>query len=378
MKMKIVMLGGIHVNKPKGGVQMHIDRLANHLSKREDIELHLITFGSEKKELKNGNLRIHVLKRWLPWYFHLPFEVMILKREIFRIDPDIVHAHESCMPYSTAAALVSKKYPTLLTMHMVITEWIRLEGKSSTLTRLITIANEKYVLSKIPNIIAVSPYVKDLIDDMTQSKIYVVSNGVDFGDVENIWQYELDGHIIFYIGMLLKVKGVDILIKAIPMIKKSIPDVYLLIAGTGEEKTNLKNIVKELNIEKNVKFLSWVSRKEKYSYYKSADVCILPSRFEGFGIALLEAMVCEKPIVASNVGGIPYIVEDGITGFLFEPDKVDDLANKMIILLKDEKLRKRMGDAGREKAKEFTWERVAEKTMQVYQEVINGYAQERI
>jgi glycosyltransferase involved in cell wall biosynthesis len=376
--MKVAMLGGYSPEKPVGGVQVHIGRLAYHLSQIEGIELHLITFGSKKKVIKTGNLRIHVLRRWLPWYFYLPFEVMILRREILKINPDIVHAHESCMPYSTAAALLSKKFPTLLTVHMVIKEWVKLDGESSILTRLITLPNEKYVLSKIQNIIAVSPYIKDLIGDMTQSKVYVVPNGVDFGDVENIQQYELDGHIIFYMGMLLKVKGVDILIKAIPMIKKSIPDVYLLIAGTGEEKTNLKNLVNELNIEKNVKFLSWVSGKEKYSYYKSADVCILPSRFEGFGIALLEAMVCEKPVVASNVGGIPYIVEDGIIGFLFEPDKVDDLANKMIILLKDEKLRKRMGDAGREKAKEFTWERVAEKTMQTYQEVINGYAQERI
>jgi glycosyltransferase involved in cell wall biosynthesis len=369
MKMKIVMLGGIHVNKPKGGVEMHIDRLVIHLSKREDIELHLLTFGSNKKEIKNGNLRIHVLKRRLPGYFHIPFEVLILRREILKINPDIVHAHESCMPYSTATALVSKKYPTLLTMHMVIKEWIRLEGESSILTRLITLPNERYVLSKIRNVIAVSPYVKDLIGEMTQSKIYVVSNGVDFEDVENIRQYQLDGHIIFYMGMLLKVKGVDILIKAIPMIKKSIPDVHLLIAGAGKEETNLKNLLKELNVEENVKFLGVISGKKKYSYYKSADVCVLPSRFEGFGIILLEAMACGKSIVASNVGGIPTIVENEKTGLLFESGNVVDLAEKIITLLKDKELREKMGKAGRERAKEFTWEKVVERTFQIYQKI---------
>ena len=370
MKMKIVMLGGIHVNKPKGGVQMHIDRLANHLSKREDIELHLITFGSKEKEIENGNLRIHVLKRRLPGYFHLPFEVMILRREILKINPDIVHAHESCMPYSTAAALVSKKYPTLLTMHMVITEWVRLEGESSTLTRLITMPNEKYVLSKIPNIIAVSPYVKDLIDDMTQSKVYVVSNGVDFENVENIRQYELDGHVIFCVGMLEKRKGVDILIRAILVIKKAVPDVHLFIGGIGGEEMNLKNLVKELNIEESVKFLGFISEEEKYSYYKSADVCVFPSRFDWSPVVLPEAMACGNPVVASNVGGIPYIVEDGKTGLLFELENVDDLAEKIITLLKDKELRDKMGNAGREKAKEFTWEKVAERTVWVYGKIL--------
>jgi glycosyltransferase involved in cell wall biosynthesis len=351
--------------------EKYLEGLAHHLSQIDDIELHLITFGSEKKELKNGNLRIHMLKRWLPWYFHLPFEVMILRREVLKINPDIVHAHESCMPYSTAAALLSKKYLTLLTMHMVIKEWIRLEGESSILTRLITLQNEKYVLSKLRNVIAVSPYVKDLIGEMTQSKIYVVSNGVDFEDVENIRQYQLGRHIIFYVGMLEKRKGVDILIRAISIIKKEIPDAHLFIAGIGEEEINLKNLVKELDIEDNVKFLGFISEEEKYSYYKSTDLCVFPSRFEWFGIILLEAMACGKPIVASNVGGIPYVVEDGKTGLLFESENVDDLAEKIITLLKDKELRDKMGKAGKGRVKEFTWEKVAERTVEVYKEIMN-------
>ena len=374
--MKVAMLGGYSPEKPVGGVQMHIDRLAHHLSQMDDIELHLITFGSKKKETGKGNTKIHVLKRWLPWYFYRPFEVLILRHAILKIDPDIVHAHESCMSYSTVVALLSKKYPTLLTMHMVIKEWVKLEGKSSILTRLITIPNEKYVLSKIPNIIAVSPYVEDLIGDMTNSKIYVVSNGVDIEDVENIRQYELDGHIIFYVGMLEKRKGVDLLIKAISTIKKEIPDVHLFIAGIGKEEINFKNLVKELDIEDNVKFLSFISEEEKYSYYKSADVCVFPSRFEWFGIVLLEAMVCEKPVVASNVGGIPYIVEDGKTGLLFESENVEDLAEKIITLLKDKELREKMGKAGRERAKEFTWDKAAERTVEVYEEVVD-YREEK-
>jgi len=371
--MKVAMLGGYSPEKPIGGVQMHIDRLAHHLSKLEDVELHLITFGDKKKEHKRGNLRIHVLKRWLPWYFYLPFEVLILRREILKINPDIVHAHDTYLPYSTAAALVSKKYPTLLTVHDVVAEKIKFVGGYRFLTRLVTIPHEKYVLSKIQNIIVCSQFNKEIINSMTSSKVYVIPNGVNLPSIQNIQSRSLPMSSIFYVGMLLKSKGVDILISAIPIIKKSIPDACLYIAGAGKEEAKLKNLVKELNVEGNVKFLGFITEEEKYAYYKSIDIFVLPSLFEPFGIVLLEAMACGKPIVASNVGGIPYIVEDGKTGLLFESENVEDLAEKIVTLLKDKESREKMGKAGKERAKEFTWEKVAERTVEVYKEIKTYY-----
>ena len=367
------MLGGYSPEKPIGGVQVHIDRLAHHLSQMDDIELHLITFGSKRKETGKGNTKIHVLKRRLPWSFYLPFEVLILKREILRINPDIVHAHDTYLPYSTAAAMHSKKYPTLLTVHDIAAEKIKFVDGYRFLTRLITIPHEKHVLSKIQNVIVCSQFNKDIINNMASSKVYVIPNGVNPPNIQNIQSRSFSTkNSIFYVGMLLKSKGVDILISAIPIIKKSIPDVCLNIAGAGKEETNLKNLVKELNIEENVKFLGFITEEEKYSYYKSIDIFVLPSLFEPFGLVLLEAMSCGKPVVASNVGGVPYIAEDGKTGLLFESENVKDLAEKVIMLLRDEELREKMGKAGRERAKEFTWEKVAERTVEVYKEIIKS------
>lgn len=368
--MKVAMLGGIQVNEPRGGVQMHIDRLAYHLSQTDDIELHLITFGREEKELKSGNLRIHVLKRRLPGYFHLPFEVLILRREILKINPDIVHAHESCMPYSTAAALLSKKYPTLLTVHMFASEIIKTE-RGSILTKSITIPHEKFVLAKIANIIVLSPFMKGLVQNTCNSSIYVIPNGIDIApasvEKEDVHRSTLTNcSKILFIGMLREVKGVDILINSIPKIKKVTP-IKLFILGSGPQENKLKSLIKELKIEEDVKFLGYISGDEKYSYLKSTNIFVLPSRFEPFGIVLLEAMACGKPVVASNVGGIPYIVEDGKTGLLFELGNVEDLTEKVITLLKDKELRDKMGNAGRERAKEFTWDKVAERTFQIYQ-----------
>jgi len=101
------------------------------------------------------------------------------------------------------------------------------------------------------------------------------------------------------------------------------------------------------------------------------DVCVFPSRYEPFGIVLLEAMASGKPVVASKVGGIPFVVEDGKTGLLFERGNVEVLAEKIIMLLRDEELRKRMGEAGRERAKEFTWDKIAKQTVDLYKEILS-------
>lgn len=151
---------------------------------------------------------------------------------------------------------------------------------------------------------------------------------------------------------------------------------HVYIAGKSvseEEDKNLKKLAEELNIEKKVSFLGFISGAEKYAYYESADIYVHPSRYEPFGVVLLEAMACGKPIVASKVGGIPFVVEDEETGLLFKSENVEELAEKVILLLRNKELRVKMGKAGRERAKLFTWERSAEMTVEVYKEVIEKF-----
>jgi glycosyltransferase involved in cell wall biosynthesis len=176
---------------------------------------------------------------------------------------------------------------------------------------------------------------------------------------------------ILFMGRLEKIKGVDILIRSIPFVANSIPDVHLYIAGSGEEEGKLKHLVKKLDIGENVTLLGFVSEDEKWSYYKSTDLCVVPSVEGPFGIVLLEAMACGKPVIASNVGGIPYIVEDGKTGLLFECGDIEGLTEKVSTLLQNKEMREKMGAEGLEKAKEFSWDMIAERTVELYKEVIS-------
>lgn len=370
-KIKVVMLGPYLYEM--GGVTMHIKKLTKYLARKDDIELHLVTVGTKNEKIEKGNLNVHVIKKLIPHPFSIPSVTWRLRCKILEIDPDIVHAHLTVASYSTAATLVRNKYPVLLTVHGTVTRDIEyLSGFIFILFKLVHKPNERYVLSKIPNIIIVAPQVKDIISGMTNSKIHVIPNGIDFEDIQSTQPKSIEYLSVLYVGELAKIKGVDILLKAIPIIKEKIHPIHLYIAGLGPQEKGLKKLVKRMNIQENVKFLGFISGGNKYSWYKSTDVCVFPSRHESGPVVLPEAMACGKPVVASNVGGIPFMVENEKTGLLFESENVEDLADKIVTLLKDEKLRQKMGEAGKEKVKEFTWDKIAEQTVEVYKEILGA------
>jgi glycosyltransferase involved in cell wall biosynthesis len=369
--MRIAVLGGYSPDKPMGGVQVHIDMLTSQLALMDEVELHIFTFGDKSQKIIRGNMTVHLLKKRLPWNFYLPFEILILVFGILRINPDLVHAHESCIPYSTATAIVGKKYPTLLTMHMFIKEWEKPKTKIGKFVRYITLQNEKFVLTHIPYIIAVSSYLKRQISEATHSKIYTIPNGIKFENSQKIKKYDFERPVLFCIGMLEYRKGFDLLVKSIPKIKEKFPNILLIIAGSGSEENNLKILTRELDLSDNVKFLGFVSEEEKNSYFSSSDIFIIPSRYEPFGIVLLEAMSWEKPIVASNVGGISEIVVNGRNGLIFESENIDELAQKVVTLLIDKDLRVQFGILGKAMAKDFSWENIASLTYGIYNNILN-------
>lgn len=374
MDMKIAMICSYALSKKEviGGIETHTDGLSRHLYKHDGIKLYVITFGDGNKQFKNANLNIYVIGRGL-YPFSIPAGVLHLQKIIRKINPDIIHVQGTHFPYSVIAAFFRRTYLTVLTVHGIMAKEIKFRRRISFLKNSVFLLFERYAVLKVQNIIAVSPHVKNVISDMTQSEIQVIPNGIDFEAIQNIQpRKSLVQPCILFIGELVKVKGVDLLIQAIPIIKKSFPNIRVFIGGAGPQVEELKINVKELNVEETVEFLGFVSGDDKYSYYKSADICAVPSRYDTFGIVCLEAMASGKPVVASNVGGIPFVVDEGKTGLLFDCGNVNELAEKVIILLQDKALREKMGEAGRERAKEFAWDKIAEQTIGVYKSILEG------
>jgi D-inositol-3-phosphate glycosyltransferase len=125
-----------------------------------------------------------------------------------------------------------------------------------------------------------------------------------------------------------------------------------------------------MKLTQNVRFIGSVSQDDLPLHYNAADVCVLPSHYESFGLAALEAAACGRPVVASEVGGLPSIVRNGSTGFLVEPRHSDTMAERLCELLGDDMLRSRMGSAARTHAETLGWDRAADALLDRYREMV--------
>jgi|Deesub1362A_J573_1020465.scaffolds.fasta_scaffold00550_20 glycosyltransferase involved in cell wall biosynthesis len=161
---------------------------------------------------------------------------------------------------------------------------------------------------------------------------------------------------ILYVGVLTPLKGIHLLIRAFVQIASKLPDVSLKIIGRAENPAYakaLRELVAQNGLVERVSFLEEMPQEELVRHMCSCCVLVLPSVSEGLGRVLIEAMACGKPVIASRVGGIPEVVQDGVTGFLITPGDVNTLAEKLLWLLTHPREARVMGERGREFAKNF-------------------------
>jgi len=164
-------------------------------------------------------------------------------------------------------------------------------------------------------------------------------------------------------------KGIHILIQATKLVIQQIPDAKLLIIGRGRYKGQLEKLVSELGLEGKVEFVDHVPQIALRDYLRMCGVLVLPSLSEGWGRVLIEAMACGKPVIGTNVGGIPNLIHDGVNGFLTPPNDPEALAEKIIYVLSHEDEAARMGAEGREfVARTFSTEKYVEGYVSVLDE----------
>ncbi len=182
-------------------------------------------------------------------------------------------------------------------------------------------------------------------------------------------KYKIQGKkTILTISRLAERKGHDIVLKALPLVLKSVPSLSYLIVGDGPYKTCLMEICQELKLDNVVTFVGFVHDEDLVMYYNLCDVFVMPNReifdstdsVEGFGITFIEANACNKPVVGGRSGGAIEAVKDGVTGFLVDSQNEKEVAQKIISLLQNEELARKMGEEGRKRVeKDFSWEKRA-------------------
>jgi 1,2-diacylglycerol 3-alpha-glucosyltransferase len=159
------------------------------------------------------------------------------------------------------------------------------------------------------------------------------------------------------------------------LVEHEIPTAKLLVVGK-EASPTYSSMLRQIS-PTSVIFAGSVSDEELPYYYAACDIYATATLWEGFDLPIVEAQSCEKPVVAFNIGPHPEIIENGTTGFIVPPTNVNALAEAIIKLLKDDKLRQEMGENAYKTVKEkFSWDKIAQRTLQVYEEAIDAWQKE--
>lgn len=207
---------------------------------------------------------------------------------------------------------------------------------------------------------------------ISREKIVEIIPGVDCGvfrplpkPADLVEKYNLrERKVILTISRLAERKGHDRVLRALPAVMESCPAISYVIVGDGPCKTDLETLCRRLGLNSVVTFAGFVPDEELARYYNLADIFVMPNRevfdttdsVEGFGITFIEANACGKPVIGGRSGGAVEAVKDGVTGFLVNPQDENEVAQKMIYLLQNGEIARKMGRDGRERAeKEFSW-----------------------
>jgi glycosyltransferase involved in cell wall biosynthesis len=248
----------------------------------------------------------------------------------------------------------------------------------------------KRIVDRADHIIAVSNFIKERILKHypdAKNKITVIHNGVALrrfrllpADDPKLAQWrdklglESKAKTIIYVGRIGPEKGTDVLIKAFAGIIQKYPDLKLLVVGSSwSSESNPTPYVKKVvdlarSVSKNIIFSSFIHHNDLNYLYNLASICVVPSIWdEPFGLVNLEAMAAGCAVIASRVGGIPEIVQDGKTGLLFERNKEKELCDKMEFLINNPREQQSLSETGNRYAQNHDWSRVAEQTEKIYQ-----------
>lgn len=180
------------------------------------------------------------------------------------------------------------------------------------------------------------------------SKALCIHNGIDLAELEALSSKEVseEQNSILTVAAHNGRKGVDTLIRAFAIVHRRTPTLKLILAGDGPARKDLEKLVSSLALQDHVCFVGWVERDEVVRLLRTCLVFVLASRLEPFGLAIVEAMACGAPVIATKVGGITEIISDGRDGILVEPNNPEQLASAIELVIKDEVLRKSLRSQG--------------------------------
>jgi glycosyltransferase involved in cell wall biosynthesis len=197
----------------------------------------------------------------------------------------------------------------------------------------------------------------------------IIPNGIDISEYDNYFENEYAQYILF-IGRLVFHKNLEVVIASFVEVQARFPSSKLIIVGTGPMEAELRAMVARLGLKDNIQFAGGIDHKEKLELLSKCTAVVLPSLVEGFGLVLLEAFAMRKPVLVSNIGALPEMVNEGFDGYILPPYDSHEWSRKILLLLSDQRMCKSMGERGRQKVeKKYNLNHISDLMESLYLEV---------
>jgi len=389
--------GGMNVyvrdlTRELGRLGVHVDVFTRSQDEHVPHVLHDLGFGNRVVHVPSGP-EVPVPKSELARYIPQFVDGICQFAQEKGINYDLIHSHYWLS--GLAAESLSNMWagiPILQMFHTLGEMKNRVAQSDAEREGTYRLDGERKVIARADRIIAATPAEQAQLEWLYKadpSKVNVIPPGVDTSHFYPIPSDEArqfiglapDDRMILFVGRIEPLKGVETLIQAVACLAlKNIKEpVNLAVIGgdpdaftdeLSEEMVRLQNLCDELTVGKMVAFLGKRGQDTLPYYYSAAEVVVMPSHYESFGMVALEAMACGTPVIASQVGGLAFLVQDGITGYTIPAEDHIALCEKLTALLGQESLRQKMGRNAAEYALNYDWGKIAVKIVEVYSELI--------
>ncbi|MBR6351799.1 MAG: polysaccharide pyruvyl transferase CsaB [Firmicutes bacterium] len=349
-----------------GGGKTHILSIARELSKNNELRLVSFYRSFLSHEAREMGLDVADIEGTAPFKEGLAFALA----QFDEFKPDIVHCHGGKANVYGAFLKQRRNCCICSTVHSDP----KLDYLGEPIKQYTNGNANQWALRRMDYLVAVAGRMKEILIErgFDPYKVYTIYNGMDFSDAPAEPKPQKHGDEPVVVGILARlnpVKDIETVVRAVAKAYAKDKRLRLSIAGNGEDKAKLEALVKELGIEDVTVFEGWIT--DVRAYFDRVDINVLASLSETFPYSLLEGAYVHCPAIASNVGGIPYLIEQGVTGYLFEPGDSDTFSEHILRLAADPELRTALGEALFRKAgTEFSLERMARDQQEAYRSML--------
>ena len=289
--------------------------------------------------------------------------LMRIERQLRKERPDLVHTHSAKAGFLGRIAASKLKIPVIHTPHV-----LPFEMKTGSMKHLLYMILERIVASRTRMLISVSRHGERVAQNTFRRKMppsLVIHNGINAASQNTVAPLPANPPpVIGLRARYCRQKGHDVALKALVQLKKHYPDARIILQGGGDDRA-LRKLSCSLNIQASVDFIS--ATDDPTELFSQASIMVLPSRWEGCPYSILESMAARRPVIASNVGGIPEIIKHDHTGLLVPPEDPQELADALRHILNDGELRSRLMNSAEQHLKQnFTLDEMLKSTKQAY------------